>query len=449
MTAATTRDGSTFSARVRAIARLDFTSYLTLSKHGTAGPFERTLDGALKFAVRCETSPWRMPWFTRGAPPGIAALRRAMKPIGPWAMGPLGATLRFVLWPFVAGLSSAALCLRDRVPLRRLRGRGWPAEALRCLWSALRWNIAPTESFMLRLVERNNAECARFYVFTRDTWSFHAAVQPQVQDVWTVDDKVRFARHCADHGLPTAEIVVAFQYRDTGTVWVADPPALPPCDLFRKPIDRFGGAGASLWTFDPADQTWTRDGIRLDEAGLIADSARTPCLVQRRVVPHPVIAAMTPRALPTMRIITLRFPDGRIAIVSALLRLPTAIGDVDSYGDGGIAAGIDLTTGVLGAGRTRSFRAGTHDSNPATGAPVKGVAIPFWTDVMALVTRAHATLPGLVSVGWDIAVTADGPVVIEANVGWNVESAQIGIGRGFGETIFDDWLLAVLRPRPQ
>lgn len=41
--------------------------------------------------------------------------------------------------------------------------------------------------------------------------------------------------------------------------------------------------------------------------------------------------------------------------------------------------------------------------------------IPFWEEVSEIVTKAHCLIPNLRYIGWDIAITDDGPVIIEAN----------------------------------
>lgn len=64
-------------------------------------------------------------------------------------------------------------------------------------------------------------------------------------------------------------------------------------------------------------------------------------------------------------------------------------------------------------------------ANPpsAARAATSGVNVPEATSVALeaadLCVRLHDDLPGLHSVGWDVAFTPDGPIVIEGNDNWN------------------------------
>ena len=47
-----------------------------------------------------------------------------------------------------------------------------------------------------------------------------------------------------------------------------------------------------------------------------------------------------------------------------------------------------------------------------------GFALPFWEELKALVCQGMERVPSLGYVGWDIALTSDGPALIEGNVHW-------------------------------
>jgi len=80
-------------------------------------------------------------------------------------------------------------------------------------------------------------------------------------------------------------------------------------------------------------------------------------------------------------------------------------------------AEVDLESGVLsaaaqiGAGNVLRFRSDHPDST----ARIEGVAVPHWEAAKALVLRLCDRLPHLDYVGWDVAITEHGPVVIEGN----------------------------------
>jgi hypothetical protein len=61
-----------------------------------------------------------------------------------------------------------------------------------------------------------------------------------------------------------------------------------------------------------------------------------------------------------------------------------------------------------------------------------------------LALRAHRVFYDFPSVGWDVAVTPEGPVLIEGNYNWNVVLTQQAGGRAIGETGYFDIYLSFL-----
>ena len=53
-----------------------------------------------------------------------------------------------------------------------------------------------------------------------------------------------------------------------------------------------------------------------------------------------------------------------------------------------------------------------------------GTVWPFWDGCLDICFKAHKQVPDLLTVGWDVAVTPDGPVLIEGNTNWGVTTAQ-------------------------
>ncbi len=53
-------------------------------------------------------------------------------------------------------------------------------------------------------------------------------------------------------------------------------------------------------------------------------------------------------------------------------------------------------------------------SHPASGIVFKGLALPYFADVKTLVLGAASLLPAAM-IGWDVAIAADGPILMEGN----------------------------------
>jgi hypothetical protein len=59
------------------------------------------------------------------------------------------------------------------------------------------------------------------------------------------------------------------------------------------------------------------------------------------------------------------------------------------------------------------------EAHPETGVAFDGFRLPFWSDAVELVTGAQRYFAELPTLGWDIALTGDGPAIIEANSRWD------------------------------
>ena len=90
---------------------------------------------------------------------------------------------------------------------------------------------------------------------------------------------------------------------------------------------------------------------------------------------------------------------------------------VDNLHAGGIAAAVDVDSGTLGPasdlGADASF--GWVDRHPATDAQILGTQLPMWEEAKRFAVRAHGAFADRVVVGWDIAITPDGPMLVEGN----------------------------------
>ena len=76
------------------------------------------------------------------------------------------------------------------------------------------------------------------------------------------------------------------------------------------------------------------------------------------------------------------------------------------------------------------------ERHPDTGSRCTGITLPFWHESIELVRRAHAVaFPRFLFLGWDIALTRDGPILLETNSGWGAIFHQMLDGP-LGHTAF-------------
>jgi hypothetical protein len=245
----------------------------------------------------------------------------------------------------------------------------------------------------------------------------------------SVSDKLAFTRACLAAGLPVIPIWLAL---DRGRqVFPDSGGGFPDADLFLKRTAGRGGIGAERWEYDGAGGWRGPPGVRLDRAGLVAHvarlSQREPYLVQPRLVTRSDLRDLSGAALSTIRVMSCINEAGAFEVTDAVFRMSRGEASVvDNFHAGGIAAAVDLATGTLG--RATDLRLGLTPSwcerHPDSGGRILGRRQPLWPEVLALVARAHAVFDSRAVIGWDIALTDAGPVIVEANGAPDVDILQ-------------------------
>ena len=169
-----------------------------------------------------------------------------------------------------------------------------------------------------------------------------------------------------------------------------------------------------------------RSGKEYDLDSLVAHMSQPQPFTQQgfileaRLENHPVIAEINPSSVNTCRLVTFIDKKGKLSLLFTVLRIGVAGKNTDNWHTGGLAAGIDPATGTIGPGLIRRdfLRGGWHSRHPDTGIVFAGKQIPDWDKIIALVAKAAPMAPFVRTIGWDVAATPEGPVIIEANFSW-------------------------------
>lgn len=158
---------------------------------------------------------------------------------------------------------------------------------------------------------------------------------------------------------------------------------------------------------------------QLGSAGAFYRSCRENRLLLEEVIAqHPVLSAPNPGSVNSVRINAARSRDGQIVLIGACLKCGGKGACTDNFHSGGVAYPIDMETGrVSGPGRNNSQ---TRDFiyHPGSGVRMPGLIVPYWREVTDCVRRAMELVPTVGYAGWDIAVTPQGPELIEGNYSW-------------------------------
>lgn len=344
------------------------------------------------------------------------------------------------------GLRRSAARAKRVMLAARSAYRGWRryghAAAQRCgapavqqliqLW---RWNLlfgAVADSYYgYELFRSERARLAEAYVQNHEVGWLLRYINGRLPASYLepFEDKKAFWQFCQSSDLPTIPVLATF--RDGGQEGQL------PCgaDVFVKPTNLNAGQGARRLRWDGTG--WAGQSHDAVEQALRAESlAGTPLIAQPVQQNHPDLRLLTTGALCTIRFITACRPGGDPEPAVAVYRMPIGSTAVDNFTRGGMAAPVDLGTGRLGCG-VRGDPQHFHRrlcSHPDTRAQIEGTLLPGWRDVVELAIRAHRAAPYMVLVGWDIAISADGPLLVEGNRHPCSRLAQMPSGRPLGAT---------------
>jgi Sugar-transfer associated ATP-grasp len=152
-------------------------------------------------------------------------------------------------------------------------------------------------------------------------------------------------------------------------------------------------------------------------------------LIEERVRPHPALAELVGPTLCCVRVVTFIGTNGAPGILGAVYKIqPKPLG-VDHLSHGAIGSWVDPETGTLAQGRTR-HELGYTSVIPGTDKTFVGFKLPHWTEVRDVALKAARVFPWARSIGWDIAISDRGPVLIEGNAEWSTSLLQIPAPHG-------------------
>ncbi len=188
-------------------------------------------------------------------------------------------------------------------------------------------------------------------------------------------------------------------------------------------FDRFVDfSSRNHWLFIKKSVGWGGEDARKvfveseKDARLIWDSLTDDVVVEPVVENHEFLRRIHPQSLNTIKITVLQTPNGP-KIVTAIIRFGNGT-DVDNVHSGGIAAGINIETGEIDTpAMNKHFE--RFSAHPITHMPITGIIIPEWERIKEFAIRASLVTPQLRYTSWDIALTENGPIMIEGN--WDAE----------------------------
>lgn len=129
---------------------------------------------------------------------------------------------------------------------------------------------------------------------------------------------------------------------------------------------------------------------------------------------HSEILAVWPKTINTIRILSM-YKNGEFNVLSSAIKFGTTDIIDGLIGGKGIAAGIDLETGIICTNGV-DINGNVYKEHPITKKIFKGIKIPSWEKILETTEKAAKVVENMPYIGWDITVRDNGRVeIIEGN----------------------------------
>lgn len=197
--------------------------------------------------------------------------------------------------------------------------------------------------------------------------------------------------------------------------------------LIFKPIDGWCGEGI-FGVRVAGNQVYCDDEVISMEA-LKQKTAGEKFFIQYYIEEqHPDMRKLYPKAINTIRIATVRDVNtGKIELMGCMLLMGANEAIVSNWHYGGVIINIEDNGYLNKYGFSYSEK--RIVKHPDTGVVFENFKVPFFEEAKTMAIRCHEMFYGIHSVGWDFAITLEGPVFIEANDNWGVVAHQM-VGEG-------------------
>jgi hypothetical protein len=188
--------------------------------------------------------------------------------------------------------------------------------------------------------------------------------------------------------------------------------------FMRKPYDGLGGADVT--------KVHTKDIT--DKQAFYEELIKKHLFLEELVIQHEILNKLCDTSVNTIRIMTFNHHQ-KPEILWAGLRIGNGVNPVDNFHAGGMGAEINLETGEL-IGPALDKDLNQFANHPKSNIKIDGFKIPYFDEVKEMVKKAALESDKILVVGWDVAITPSGPLIIEGNRRPGFDLVQVTSNRG-------------------
>lgn len=244
-------------------------------------------------------------------------------------------------------------------------------------------------------------------------------------------NKLYFHTICKGFGIPTPTIVAIsdkttdklYAFDHGRQVTIAEFTQNFNGKLFCKPLN--GECGNGVFILEISSGDILIDGNPSTSIELAYRLLGHNYILQQIIRQHHRMSELYDRSINSLRIVTIRNNRSRsIEVLPSILRIGANGSNVDNTSQGGIWVEVDNNTGQLfDTGFYKPEYGLTTHHHPNSGIKFSEFCVPYMKEAVNLCVQLHNLL-NLHSIGWDVAISEDGPLFIEGNDNWEINGHQ-------------------------
>lgn len=247
------------------------------------------------------------------------------------------------------------------------------------------------------------------------------------QDWTCIDDKIKFTKHMVQnhvslpHFLGLIELGNIYDYHNNLSISLTQNKNV--VSIFKTWLEQYktifikesiSSHGKAVWRIANPNQDITF--LKLE----------SKYLIQEGIEQHAELKKVNPKCVNTLRVITYLDKGKKPLILCSMLR--SGVGDsyIDNKEGKFIFVNYNLFLNKMDDFAKSEFpKYGIFSEHPDTNFIFSEASLPYPDQVIVLVTKAAMAFPERKLIGWDIAYTEHGPVIIEGNTNPGVQTVQI------------------------
>ena len=136
-------------------------------------------------------------------------------------------------------------------------------------------------------------------------------------------------------------------------------------------------------------------------------------VIEELIIQNAELNKIYKNAINTVRIVTILDDENVPHVICAYFRIGNNA-YVDNFNSGGMVAPVDEKAGVV-IDKAIDKNKNLYEVHPMTKTKIKGFKFPDWDKAISMVKEASQVEPNIRYVGWDVAFTKNGPILVEGN----------------------------------